>query len=132
MNALLFAAMVIVQTPVVKLVSLDRMYSLCGHEHELNACTVFASYVLNAECQSHKIEASVTFQPMIIVHDSKSLSHEYLHIDDFREYAETYVTDIEQKRFETDAQCRSDAIAAMANFPEVMREFSKRSMNHIH
>ena len=132
MKALLFAAMVIVQTPVVKLVSLDRMYSVCGHEHELNACTVFASYALHAECQSQKIEASVTLRPVIIVHDGKSLSHEYLHIDDFREYAESYVTDIEQKRFETDAQCRSDANAAIANFPETMREFSKRSMDHIH
>lgn len=132
MNALLFAAMVIVQSPVVKLVSLDRMYSACGHDHELNACTLFISYTLKAQCQSQKIDASVTFQPMIILHDGKSLSHEYLHIDDFREYAAAYVTDIEQKRFESDAQCRSDAQAAMDNFPAMMREFSRRSMDHIH
>ena len=132
MNALLFAAMVIVQTPVVKLVSLDRMHSVCGESHDFEACTVFVSYRLDAQCQSQKIEASVTFRPMILLHDGKAISHEYLHIDDFREYAAAYVTDIEQKRFETDALCRSDAQAAIDAFPEMMREFSKRSMGHIH
>ena len=124
--------MVIVQTPIVKLVSFDRMHSVCGDEHPFAACTLFVSYTLDAQCQSQKIEASVTFRPMILIHDGKALSHEYLHIDDFREYAAAYVTDIEQKRFETDAQCRSDVQAAIDGFPETMREFSRRSMNHIH
>ena len=132
MNAFLFAAMVIVQTPVVKLVSLDRMHSMCGQDHKLDACTVFVDFALKAECRSQKLEASVTFRPMIVLHDGKALRHEYLHIDDFREYASAFVTEIEQKRFESDAQCRSDAQAAMDNFPATMRVFSTRSMNHIH
>ena len=132
MNAFLFAAMVIVQTPVVKLVSMEQMHLVCGEEPAFEACTLFVAYTLNAQCRSQKIEASVTFRPMILVHDFKALSHEYLHIDDFREYAATYVTDIEQKRFETDAQCQSDVRAAIDGFPATMREFSKRSMNHIH
>ena len=132
MKAFLFAAMVIVQTPVVKLVSLDRMHSVCGEDHEFAACTLFIAYTLDAHCQSQRLEASVTFRPMILLHDGKALSHEYLHIDDFRDYAAAYVTDIEQKRFETDAQCQSDAQVAIDNFASTMREFSKRSMSHIH
>jgi len=131
MNALLFAAMVIVQTPVVKLVSLDRMHSVCG-EGQLDACTLFVSYELDAHCDAQKLEASITFRPVIVIHDSKALQHEYLHIDDFREYAAAYVTEIEQKRFESDAQCRSGAQEAMDNFGATMRVFSTRSMNHIH
>jgi hypothetical protein len=132
MKAIVFAAIVIVQAPIVKLVSLDRMHSVCGEDGRIDACTLFDSSTLNVECQSQRFEAAITFRPTIVVHDGKRLSHEYLHIDDFREYAAAYVTDIEQKRFETDAQCRSDAQTAMENFAETMREFSKRSMNHIH
>ena len=106
--------------------------AVCGEDHEFAACTLFIAYTLDAHCQSQRLEASVTFRPMILLHDGKALSHEYLHIDDFRDYAAAYVTDIEQKRFETDAQCQSDAQAAIDNFPSTMREFSKRSMSHIH
>ena len=124
--------MVIVQAPLVKLVSLDRMHSVCGEDGRIDACTLFDSSTLNVECQSQRVEASITIRPTIVVHDGKRLTHEYLHIDDFREYAAAYVTVIEQKRFETDAQCRSDALKAVQTFPATMREFSKRSMSHIH
>lgn len=129
MGAILLAAMVIVQPPVVKLVSLQRVRDTCG---QFEACTVFVSYRLSAHCSTEKVEAAVTFQPMIFLHDLHALTHEQLHIKDIREFATAYVTDIEQKQFETDAQCRAEADLATAAFAGTMREFAQRSMRHLH
>ena len=132
MGSILLAAMVIVQTPLVKLVPLQTVHRACGADREFDACTVFVSYRLNAQCGAGKAEAAITFQPLILLHDLHALSHEHHHIEDLREFAAAYVTDIEQKRFETESQCRSQLDLAARGFAATMREFAARSMRHIH
>ncbi len=124
--------MVIVHTPVVKFVPLGMVHAVCGSDHEFEACTVFVSYRLDAHCGPEKAEASIAFQPMIFVHDLQALNHEHVHIEDIREYATAYVTDIEQKRFESESQCRSELDLVTRTLGATMREFAARSMRHIH
>jgi hypothetical protein len=131
MGAILLAAMVIVQTPVVKLVPLQTVHGACGADHHFEACTVFVSYHLNTQCSAGKAEATITFQPVILLHDLHALSHEQHHIEDMRDFAAAYVTDIEQMRFETESQCRSKLDLATTSFATTMREFAKRSMQHL-
>ena len=132
MGTILFAAMVIVHTPVVKFVPIGMVKAACGSDHEFEACTRFVSYRLDAHCGAEKAEASIAFQPMIFIHDLRALSHEHVHIEDIREYAAAYVTDIEQKRFQSESQCRSELDLARKTFGATMREFAARSMRHIH
>lgn len=132
MGAILLAAMVIVNTPVVKFIPLGMVHAVCGSDHEFDACTVFVSYHLDAHCGPGTAEASIAFQPMIFVHDLSALRHEHVHIEDIREYAASYVTDIEQKRFESESQCRTELDLAARTFGATMREFATRSMRHIH
>ena len=55
------------------------------------------------------------------------MTHEQLHIEDIRRFAGAYVSDIEQKVFETDSQCRADVSSAMESFGATMRGFAERS-----
>jgi len=124
--------MVIVHTPIVKFVPLRIVRAACGSDHEFEACTLFVSYRLDARCGAEKAEASIAFQPMIFIHDLHALHHENVHIEDIREYAAAYVSDIEQKRFESESQCRSELDLARTSLASTMRGFAERSMRHIH
>jgi hypothetical protein len=118
---------VVVEPVVVKLVSLDRVHDVCG-SGVLDACTRFVAYRLDAACDSHgTLHASVTFRPMIFLYNIQQLTHEKLHIEDIRRFADAYVTDIEQKPFETESQCRDAATIAMDHFDATMQSFAVRS-----
>ena len=131
MNAILFAAIVMVQTPIVKLVTLPQMHTFCGSAAEFDACSVFVSYHLTARCTDRKIEALATFRPMIFIHNIERLDHEQQHVEDIRTFAAAYVTDIEQKEYESESQCAAAARRAEVTFGERMKEFAARSMRHI-
>ena len=121
------AAGVEVEPAVVKLVSLDRVHDVCGSA-ELDACTRFVAYRLDASCDSHgTLRASVTFRPMIFLYNVQQLTHEKLHIEDIRRFADAYVTDIEQQPFETESQCRVAATITMDHFGSAMQSFAVRS-----
>lgn len=122
------AAEVVSQPAVVKLVSLGRVHDACGSDREFDACTRFVAYELDASCDSQgKLRASVTFRPMIFLYNIQQLTHEQVHIEDIRRFAEAYVTDIEQKSFETESRCRDAAQLAMDHFGTTMRGFAVRS-----
>ena len=113
---------------VVKLMSLDRLHDTCASEREFDACTRFVAYRLDASCDSHgALRASVTFRPMIFLYNVQELTHEKLHIEDIRRFADAYVTDIEQKPFETESQCRDAAQLATDRFGATMQSFAMRS-----
>ena len=119
---------VVVQPVVVKLVSLDRVHGACGSEREFDACTRFVAYGLDATCDTRgALTASITFRPMIFLYNIQQLTHEKVHIEDIRRFADAYVTEIEQKSFETETQCRAEARLAMNNFGETLRGFAERS-----
>ena len=120
------AAGVVVEPVTVKLVSLDRVHGVCGSD--VDACTRFVAYRVNASCDSHgALRASITFRPMIFLYNIQELTHEKLHIEDIRRFADAYVTDIDQKPFETDSQCRDAAMIAMGRFRVTMQGFAVRS-----
>jgi hypothetical protein len=122
------AAGVLVEPVVVKLVSLDRVRAVCGTGRELDACTRFVAYRLDASCDPHgALRASVAFRPMIFLYNVQELTHEKLHIEDIRRFADAYVTDIEQKPFESESQCRDAATIAMDRFGATMQSFAMRS-----
>jgi hypothetical protein len=122
------AAGVVVEPVVVKLVSLNRVHDVCGSGYEIDACTRFVAYRLDASCDPHRaLRASVTFRPMIFLYNVEQLTHEKLHIEDIRRFADAYVTDIEQKPFETESQCRDAATIAMDHFGATMQSFAVRS-----
>jgi len=133
MRVILFSLLsaVIVQTPSVKLVRLETIRDLCRPDGAADACTRFVSYRLEASCvargDGRAIEAAVTFRPIILLANLHELSHEQEHIEDMRRFAAAYVTEIEQKTFESDARCRAEALVATARFGETMREFAARS-----
>ena len=112
--------------------SLDRVHNACGSDREFDACTLFVAYKLEANCFYRKIDVSVTFRPMIFLNNIQQLSHEWLHIEDIRSYAGAYVTDVEQKTFETESQCRTEAQLASDNFGATMRAFAERSNRERH
>jgi hypothetical protein len=119
---------VVVEPAVVKLISLDRLHDVCGSDRELDACTRFVAYRLDASCDWHgALRASVTFRPMIFLYNIQELTHEKLHIEDIRRFADAYVTDIEQKPFETESQCRDAVTIAMDHFGATMQGFAVRS-----
>jgi hypothetical protein len=126
------AQSVIVQPPLVKAVSLPWVHTACGDGADFDACTQFVAYRLNASCDGSKIHASVTFRPLIFVYNFQQMTHEWAHIDDVRTYCAGYVNDLEQRRFETESECRDAATLASATFGERMREFAGRSMARIH
>jgi len=127
------AAAVVVQPVVVKLVPLNRVHDACGSDREFDACTRFVAYELDASCDSHgALRASATFRPMIFLYNIQQLTHEKLHIEDIRRFADAYVTDIEQKSFETESQCHAAAQLAMDHFEATMRGFAERSNRERH
>jgi hypothetical protein len=117
---------------VVKLVSLERVHDACGSAREFDACTRFVAYRLDVTCASRKMEAVVTFRPIIFLYNIQQLSHEQCHIEDIRKFAAAYVTDIEQETFETDSQCRAEAQREMDSFPARMLGFATRSNHERH
>jgi hypothetical protein len=122
------AAEVVVQPVVVKLVPLARVHDACGSDREFDACTRFVAYELDASCDSRgALRVSATFRPMIFLYNIQQLTHEKLHIEDIRRFADAYVTDIEQKPFETESQCRDAATIAMDHFDATMQSFAVRS-----
>jgi hypothetical protein len=127
MNAILLAAIVIVQTPTIRLVPLQTVHNACGAAGEYDACTRFVAYRLDAVCTGGRVRATVTFRPLIFLYDIHQMTHEKLHIEDIRRFADAYVTDIEQKAFETDSQCCAEMFSAIGNFDATMRAFAERS-----
>jgi hypothetical protein len=118
---------VLVQPPSVSLVPLHRVHEACGSEGDFDACTLFVAYRLEATCHGQSITATVTFRPLILLHNIHQLSHEKLHIEDIRGFATAYVSDIEQNAFETPSQCQAEALAAERRFAETMRGFARHS-----
>lgn len=122
-----------VEPAAVKLVPLYRVHDACGSDREFDACTRFVAYRLDAACDSHgSIRASVTFRPMIFLYNIQQLAHEQLHVEDIRRFADAYVTDIEQKSFETEWRCHDAAQLAIGQFEATMRGFAERSNRERH
>lgn len=126
------AAGVFVQPAMVLSVPLGRVHSACGDEGDFDACTQFVAYRLDARCDGPRLHASVTFRPVIFLHNADRLTHERMHIDDIRTYAAEYALQLEASTFDSDGQCSDAARQAIDGFGEKMHDFARRSMAHIH
>jgi hypothetical protein len=73
------------------------------------------------------MNASVTFRPLILLHNIRQLPHELLHIDDVRLFATRYVDAIGQRTFASDGECEVEAARLADGFQAKMREFARRS-----
>jgi len=129
MQAFFFSllSVVIVQTPMIRTVTLQKLPELCGAGTGYDACTIFVAYRLEAVCDGRRASARVTFRPLIYLHDIHRLAHENYHIEDIRRLAAAYVTDIEQKEFDTESQCRSETAIRMETFGATMQGFARES-----
>lgn len=124
-------ASVIVQPVKTSIASLDRIQETCGWNRDYDACTVFVAYGLEASCVSRDgrpaLAAKATFRPWILLHNIRQLDHEWVHIEDIRSYAEDYINELEQMRFESTTQCEAAAAEAMGSFGDRMHGFAVRS-----
>ena len=128
---------VIVLQPMVRLVPTQQhLLEWCGVEGNIEACTRFISYRLEASCAPAGAEwglrATATFRPWIFLRNMAQLTHEREHIGDVQRYAAAHVAALEGLTFATADDCRQRSIQETASFAETMRAFAKRSNEERH
>jgi len=119
---------VIVQPPSATIVpTMQRLHEICGTAIDYDACTLFVAYRLDVTCDAKRLNASVTFRPMILLHNVRQLPHEKLHVDDVRLFASQYACELEKQVFASNEECQEESIRLAAGFGAKMREFALRS-----
>lgn len=132
MHAIVLAAMVIIQAPTVRLLPLQTIHALCGTAGEYDACTRFVAYRLEASCSGRHAVAAATFRPLIFLYNIHELSHEYEHIEDIRAFAERFVTNVEQRTFDSETECRDEMRLATTEFAERLAAAATDSVRRLH
>ena len=122
---------VIVQPPSATIVpTLQGLHEVCG-PGAFDACTLFVAYRLDVHCVTGErgaaMNASVTFKPMVLLHDIRQMPHELMHVDDVRTFAAQYVGELESRTFESDRLCEEEALRLTAGFGDRIRGFARRS-----
>ncbi|HYS56378.1 MAG TPA: hypothetical protein VER58_21680 [Thermoanaerobaculia bacterium] len=73
------------------------------------------------------MNASVTFKPMMLLHDIRQIPHELLHVEDVRTFASQYVDEIQSLEFQSDRECEQESLRLSSDFGVRMRGFARRS-----
>lgn len=128
---------VVVAQPLVRVVpSEPHLREWCGVEGQIEACTRFISYRLEAVCapagERWTMRATATFRPWIFLRNLAQLTHEHDHIGDVKRAVAAHGAALEGLSFASGDDCRQRSIQESARFGETMREFARRSNEQRH
>jgi hypothetical protein len=116
--------------PAVAAVGRDGVLAQCGPEARIG-CTNFRDYMLTCHCvrtnDGWRVDALASAVPQVYLTSFNYLSHEMLHIADFRHMLRGHVKAIETGVFPSKASCDRYATALVNAFPETMRRIARIS-----
>lgn len=117
-------------TPGVSAIGRDGVRSKCGSAARIG-CTNFDDFMLTCYCtkdeEGWRPDALASAVPQIYLTNFNYLSHEMLHIADFRYMLGTHVKAIESHVFPSKASCDRYATAVVAAFPDTMARVARIS-----
>lgn len=116
--------------PLTRLVRQVEIEEACG-VRGVAACTGFVGQRMDCECVESDtgwtIAARVQFIPVMFLSDATWAAHEHEHVADVVESVTTHVFLLEQLRFGTAEECRSEAGRQTAGFVSLMNRFKRAS-----
>ena len=116
--------------PAVAAVGRDGVNAQCGPDARVG-CTNFRDYMLTCSCSrtsdGWRVDALASAVPQIYLTSFNYLSHEMLHIADFRHMLRGHMKAIEANVFPSKASCDRYATALVNAFPETMRRIARVS-----
>ena len=117
-------------TPGVSAVGRDGVRQKCGADARIG-CTNFSDFMLTCYCAKSsdgwRPDALASAVPEIYLTSFNYLSHEMLHVSDFRHMLRSHVKAIKANVFPSKASCDRYATAVVAAFPDTMRRVAKIS-----
>jgi hypothetical protein len=116
--------------PGVSAIGPDAVREKCGPSARIG-CTNFTDFMLTCYClkgrDGWRPDGLASAVPQIYLTNFNYLSHEMLHVTDFRHMLSTHVKAIESNVFRSQASCDRYATAVVAAFPDTMKRIGRIS-----